>query len=617
MTTGTPPGGAPGACGASGSGTSGDLRAALLALQEALLPLASRFPPAERALDLLRRDLLPRTAGGDSCLVVGIVGPNNAGKSALFNALAGRDLSPSVPAGGATRRLVGAAHPAIAARLAAAPDLARFRLQPVDAGAGPLAAALEPDADPAAVLLVADAGLPPALLLIDTPDFDSVLADNRIVSESLLTVADLVIAVVTRHSYQNREVAGFLSHWLAHGRPWLLVYNEAIDDAVTRAHAAKLAADIGAAPLGVFAAPHDPRIQRGTVPLDPMALDGPGAIARGRSLRAHLLALNTVTTIKAAAFAAALARLRDDAEAVVDALRASALDAGALLDAIAAHTGAAGSRIAAAAMPAGPLVDAFRAVLDRRSNPLSRTWRGALRRLRLAVETLPAWLRGRRGPEAPPAPGVLAACAREALHREWPVLWEALARDLGPEARHRARRAAPAGITPLLDADLADERRAAALALAEASAAALPEDLADFRHVCETLVERAITERGFDLDIRLLADIATVLPLALAATVIVKTAGLGTDLAAAGGGALSSFLIEKYAHVLGSGIMADARRRWTDLRGGELADALAAAVFPSALPAIRAAAARDAETARQVRDAVAACLRTAAAGERR
>ena len=44
---------------------------------------------AEEAAERLDRDLLPRTAGGHTHLVVGIVGPNNAGKSALFNALVG------------------------------------------------------------------------------------------------------------------------------------------------------------------------------------------------------------------------------------------------------------------------------------------------------------------------------------------------------------------------------------------------------------------------------------------------------------------------------------------------------------------------------------------------
>ena len=48
-------------------------------------------PRLEGVLGRLERDLLPRTAGGHEHLVVGIVGPNNAGKSSLFNALVAGD----------------------------------------------------------------------------------------------------------------------------------------------------------------------------------------------------------------------------------------------------------------------------------------------------------------------------------------------------------------------------------------------------------------------------------------------------------------------------------------------------------------------------------------------
>ncbi|MEM8713109.1 MAG: hypothetical protein AAGG01_19345, partial [Planctomycetota bacterium] len=88
----------------------------LRALHASLLDLRASAPLERRLdvwIDLLERDLLPRTAGGHDHLVAGIVGPNNAGKSALFNALvAGQGagapptLSPSLPTGGATRRLV-------------------------------------------------------------------------------------------------------------------------------------------------------------------------------------------------------------------------------------------------------------------------------------------------------------------------------------------------------------------------------------------------------------------------------------------------------------------------------------------------------------------------------
>lgn len=590
------------------------LAGSLRALRDALDPLSPGLPEAAAAIDLLQRDLLPRTAGGDAYLVVGIVGPNNAGKSALLNALVGRDVSPSLPAGGVTRRLVGAAHPDLLRRLTTEPALARFRFRPVPPGATTTVADVAVGADPTELLVATEPGLPPTLLPIDAPDFDSILADNRLVSESLLAVADLIVAVVTRHSYQNREVVLFLERWLAHGRPWLLVYNESIDDDVTRAHAAKLAADLGTAPLALFAAAHDLAIQRGTARLHPVEIGLDQASGTRRTLRQYLGALETVATLKASAFRAALERLHERVGAVVAALTAGTRRAQALLDAAGEHTFGAGSRIAAAAMPAGPFIEAFRAVLDRRSNPLSRSWRNGLRQLRLAVESVPAWLRGTRLTGTENMTQALAACEREELRRVWPGFWEELVRDLGPEARHPARRVLPAAVGELLDADLADGRSGAACTQADDELLTAPVDTAAFQSACEGLVETAIAERGFDLDIQVAADIATVLPLALAAAVIVKTGGLGTDLAAAGGGALSTFVMEKYAHVLGSGVMADARRRWAEMRGRQLSNLIAAAALPATVPRLRAAAERDGKTALQIEALAAQCRLQATEG---
>jgi len=580
----------------------GDLSATLRRTRDALEPVRERLPAAQQALDVLERDLLPRSAGGDVYLVAGIVGPNNAGKSALFNALVGRPLSPSVPTGGATRRLVGAAHPSLLAALRAEPTLARFRLQPFGADVAS-DAPLQPAADPAELLVAEEPALPPMLLLIDTPDFDSILDDNRVASESLLAVADLVVAIVTRHSYQNRAVVRFLERWLQHGRPWMLVYNEANDRTVAQAHAAKLAADVGTPPLAAFWAPHSLAVQEHRAPLDPveLRLDGAGA-AGERRLRELLFDLEHIAQVKARAFAAALGRLRGALRETASGLAGEALRASAVLTAAEARAVEAGLRIAAAGMPARPFVDAFRTVLDRRSNPLSRGWRTTLRQIRLGIESIPKLLRGRRPAAEGGATETLIAIERDELAKSWPTLWEELVRDLGREARHPARQTAGAAVTERLDADLDEARRAEARARAEQGLRIAPGDVEEFERACEQLVETAIEERGFDLDIQAAADIATLVPLALAAAVIVNTGGLGSDLAAAGGGALGTFLFEKYAHVLGSGIMADARRRWTEVRGRQLARALTDAALPTAAPLLRATAERDTALAHQLQE---------------
>jgi hypothetical protein len=439
------------------------------------------------------------------------------------------------------------------------------------------------------------------LMVIDTPDFDSILEDNRLASESLLAVADLVIAIVTRHSYQNKAVVRFLERWLQHGRPWMLVYNEASDVAVARAHAAKLAGDVGTPPLAAFWAPHSLAVQEGRAPLDPiqLALDERGG-SSGRPLRELLFDLEQVAQVKARAFDAALGRLGGALRETGDALAGEALRATAVLNAAEARAFESGMRVAAAAMPARPFVEAFRNVLDRRSNALSRSWRTTLRHIRLGIESIPARLRGRRlSPEAAAAAS-LAAIEGDELAKHWPCFWEELVRDLGHEARHPARQSAGAAVQAQLDADLDEARRIDARARADAALRSEPADVSEFQRACEQLVETAIEERGFDLDIQAAADIATLVPIALAAVVIVNTGGLGSDIAAAGGGALGTFLFEKYAHVLGAGIMADARRRWIEVRGRQLARSLTDAALPTAAPALRATAARDTELARQL-----------------
>ncbi|MGE0517932.1 MAG: GTPase [Candidatus Binatia bacterium] len=593
--------------------TSATLSATLRHARDTLRRLEDAPPATAEALDLLERDLLPRSAGGDASLIAGIVGPNNAGKSALFNALIGRELSPSVPAGGATRRLVGAAGPAILSQLRAEPTLARFRLRPFarEGGDSPLT----PAEDPAELLIAEEAAVPPGLLLIDTPDFDSILNDNRVASESLLAVADLVIAVVTKHSYQNRAVVSFLERWLQHGRPWMLVYNEGSDAAVARAHAAKLAADVGTPPLASFWAPHSLAVQRGEAPLDPIPLqDG----ARADGLRELLFDPAAVARIKADAFTAALARLDDALRDVASATAADARRAAAVLQAAQARAIHAGTRIAAAAMPAQPFIDAFRTVLDRRSNPLSRGWRTTLRHVRLALESVPARLRGLRQSGGDTSAVDLVAIERAVLASAWPPFWEELARDLGREARHPARQAAGPLLRELLDRDLADARRNAAGGAAAAALSMNSAEIAEFQTACALLVEKAIDDRGFDLDIQAAADLATLMPIALAAAVIVSTGGIGSDLAAVGGGALGTFLFEKYAHVLGRGVMADARRRWIELRGRQLAGALVDAALPAAAARAREAVEQNTAVAMRLRELREALARSSArTGERR
>ena len=565
-----------------------DLPDVLRRIAGKLEQLARRSPSeaAARAGDRLRRDLLPRTAGRVQYLVAGIVGPNNSGKSSLFNALAGRRLSPSLPVGGATRRLVGAARPELLEQLRAEPTLGRFRFLPLEGGDSALGA----HGEPSDLLVEPIPEMPAGLLIIDTPDFDSILEGNRLASESLLAVADLAVAVVTRHSYQNKEVVEFLRRWLAHGRPWMLVYNEAPSEKVVREHAAKLGADVGSAPLEVFWAPHSMAVAAGRESLDPVALQGSGDAAG--KLREELFELRNVDRLKAHSLAASISQLRDDLDTVARELSLEAASASGMLETAERRARKAAHEIASAGMPGGPFIDAFRAVLDRRSNPVSRAGRGALRKLRIALEKLPGLLGARPQPAEQTS---LERLESAALDRSWAEYWEEVARDLGRESRHPGKQATASELAASLDGDLAPERGAAALADARTALKVSQAEIADFQVQCEQLVEQALERKDNVWLLQAATDVILLAPAPVAALIVFKTGGLGSDVAVGAAGAVTSALFEKISHLLGSEVWKSAQAQWQSAREERITALLLEAALPQS--ALELARIRDNEGA--------------------
>jgi hypothetical protein len=354
-------------------------------------------------------------------------------------------------------------------------------------------------------------------------------------------------------------------------------------------------------------------IQQGKVALEPRALTDAGArsagpiVASGASLKQALLQIEAIAEIKTRAFDASLTRLRQDVEELCVALAGDARVAADILAVAAVHAERTGLDIAASAMPAGPFFEAFRVVLDRRTNVVSRSWRTLLRQVRVGIESLPRVL-FRRDAESESAGPKLAAVEQQQLRERWPGFWEAMVVDLGIGGRSNAREQCRAEVRVALDSDLRAERSAEALQRTARSVAAADADFTRFQRQCEGLIEAAVESRGFDVDIQVAADLTTLAPLVLAAAVIVKTGGLGSDLAAAGGGALSSFLMEKYVHLLGSSLTAEARERWTGLRGKQLAAVLVDNALERSEPALRALIARNEQTVAELRTWTAALV---------
>lgn len=129
-----------------------------------------------RLLDQLSDHLLPRLEELSAPAVVVIAGSTGAGKSTLVNSLLGTEVSEAGVLRPTTRRPVIAHHPDDGELLAGHPVLE-------------------------AVKVVAHERVPRGIALLDAPDLDSVLGENRATAHRLLEAADLWLFVTTAARY--------------------------------------------------------------------------------------------------------------------------------------------------------------------------------------------------------------------------------------------------------------------------------------------------------------------------------------------------------------------------------------------------------------------------------
>jgi energy-coupling factor transporter ATP-binding protein EcfA2 len=199
----------------------GELRALvdrLERLAERRLALGQRSEPAairaRQLVDHVRSHVRVRANSLDAPLVVLLVGPTGAGKSTIFNTIAGRAASPTGVLRPTTRTAVVLAH---------STDRAGLREGALEGFSA------------ASVRFVTDNDIAPGLALIDTPDVDSVEHANRLLADRLVEAADLAVFVTTATRYADRVPWSVLERIRERGLPLLVVVNRMPDEAQDRA----------------------------------------------------------------------------------------------------------------------------------------------------------------------------------------------------------------------------------------------------------------------------------------------------------------------------------------------------------------------------------------------
>ncbi|MFK4064727.1 dynamin family protein [Streptomyces sp. NPDC029674] len=197
---------------------------ALSALRERVA--AARFPlplpgaPRARAnrdelLAQLDDYLVPRLRAPEAPLLAVIGGSTGAGKSTLVNSLVGRQVSEAGVLRPTTRTPVLVCHPDDHhwfSGMRILPDLTRVwvpRQDPGESGEGDDDGDGEEDVqalvgeDERALRIETASSLPRGLALLDAPDVDSLIADNRVLAAELISAADVWVMVTTASRYAD------------------------------------------------------------------------------------------------------------------------------------------------------------------------------------------------------------------------------------------------------------------------------------------------------------------------------------------------------------------------------------------------------------------------------
>ena len=167
--------------------------------------------------------LLPRLRQMDAPVLMVVGGSTGAGKSTLVNSLIGTVVSPAGVLRPTTRLPVLACHP---------DDVHWFADDRILPGLARVTSGNPADASQkGAIHIVSTAALSPGLALLDSPDIDSVLTENRTLANQLLAAADAWFFVTTAARYADAVPWEFLHAARDRGTTLSIVLNRVPTDA--------------------------------------------------------------------------------------------------------------------------------------------------------------------------------------------------------------------------------------------------------------------------------------------------------------------------------------------------------------------------------------------------
>jgi hypothetical protein len=300
------------------------LESALAELRAAVVPVTLPLPlpgadeqrkVAQEIIRQLDDYIMPRLATIDAPLLAVVGGSTGAGKSTLVNSLVGRQVSAPGVIRPTTRAPVLVHHSS---------DARWFTDDRILPG---LARSTGASKDSRSLLLVTEDSIPPGLALLDAPDIDSVVVENRQLAAQLLAAADLWLFVTSAARYADAVPWGFLRAAAERSAAVAVVLDRVPPRAMTEVppHLGQLMSERGLGDSPLFAVPETTVDSEGLLPASAIQpIRGwLAALAADQASRAKVVHQTLDGAIGAlAAKAPALADSIDEQLEVIEQLRA-------------------------------------------------------------------------------------------------------------------------------------------------------------------------------------------------------------------------------------------------------------------------------------------------------